>query len=65
MIKVKCVRSSYTVFQAGEVYEFNPVGQSGRFTVYQYTDDFGVYTFGLDDALSVEVDGNYMQFAEV
>lgn len=65
MIKMKCVRSTYGLFVAGEVYDFKPVGDAGRFTVYEYEHEGSVYTFGLDDAGTNETEGNFMQFEEV
>lgn len=65
MIKMKCVRSTYGLFVAGEVYDFKPVGDAGRFTVYEYELDGSLYSFGLDENGENETDGNAMKFEEV
>ena len=65
MIKMKCVRSTYALFEAGEAYDFKQAGEAGRFTVYEYERDGALYRFGLDDAGANETDGNFMQFEEV
>ena len=62
---MKCVRSTYELFQAGESYPLIEKGQVGRFTVYEYTDAQGwVYTFGLDENGENETDGNFMKFTK-
>lgn len=62
---MKCIRSTYALFRAGESYELVNVGKVGRFDVYEYTDENGhVYKFGLDENGENETDGNFMKFAK-
>lgn len=60
---MKCIRSTYELFKAGEDYPLKEKGIVWRFTVYEYTDAQGyVYTFGLDENGENETDGNFIKF---
>lgn len=60
---MKCIRSTYALFEAGKDYELKDVGFVGRFTVFEYADEQGhKYTFGLDENGENETDGNFMKF---
>lgn len=62
---MKCIKSTYALFEPGKEYDLVHVGNVGRFDVYEYTDGDGlVYTFGLDENCENETDGNFMKFAK-
>lgn len=60
---MKCIKSTYALFRAGNDYPLVEKGMVGRFTVFEYTDESGhIYTFGLDENGENETDGNFMKF---
>lgn len=61
---MKCIKSTYALFEQGKDYDLKHVGDVGRYAVYEYTDPESgyVYKFGLDDNGENETDGNFMKF---
>lgn len=62
---MKCIKSTYSLFEAGKDYEMRELDPVGRFRVFSYTDDQGnVYTFGLDENGENENEsvGSFMKF---